>query len=124
MAAGRKTGGRQKGTPNKRTLKLQALAAPVQGGDSPLEFLTGIYRNTALPLELRVDAAAKAAPLVHPRLGGSTLKGDGENPLQVINRIEMVPVEPPPCAPEPDLPMGLSVDHSPVERSSHFRSGE
>lgn len=96
MSKGQKTGGRQAGTLNKRTLELQALAQSEPAADSPLEFLTSVYRNASNDLDLRVDAAAKAAPYVHPKLATVTVKGDEDNPLKVVHRIDMVPVEPEP----------------------------
>lgn len=68
MAVGRKTGGRKKGTLNRCTAKLKELAAELPVGDSPLDFLTAVYRNPELPLDVRLDAAGKAAPYMHPRL--------------------------------------------------------
>ena len=53
MATGYKTGGRRPGSLNKRTLEFQAMAAAVPPGESPLEFLTRVYRDESLPIELR-----------------------------------------------------------------------
>src|SRR4051794_4940196 len=96
---GERRGGRQAGTPNRRTLALRAIAEGLPPPGSPLEFLTNVYRNEALPLEVRLEAAGKAAPFVHPRLAMLTVGGDKENPLQTVTRIELVAVEPPPRAP-------------------------
>jgi len=60
-----------------------------------------VYRNEALPIDLRIDAAGKAAPYVHPRLAAVKLGGDRENPLPVITHIKIVPVKP---EPRRDLP--------------------
>ena len=95
MRGGRRPGaGRKAGVPNKRTVELRALAAGQLPAGTPLEFLTGVYRNEALPIDLRIDAASKAAPYVHPRLAAVTVGGDREDPLRAITRIELVPVEP------------------------------
>lgn len=94
MAAGRKTGGRKPGSLNKRTLELQALAQGEPEMDSPLDFLTSVFRNVALDLDYRIEAAKAAAPYVHPRLAAVTLKGDEDNPVRVVERIELVPIEP------------------------------
>ncbi len=59
-----------------------------------MEFLESVYRNEALPIDLRIDAACKAAPYVHPRLAAVTVGGDRQDPLRAITRIEMVLVEP------------------------------
>ena len=73
-----KTGGRIKGTPNRRTqaMRAAALSAPVVGDavyDTsemlPLEFLVSVMRNPALELSMRLHAASVAAPFLHPKLG-------------------------------------------------------
>src|SRR5687768_15552113 len=71
MASGYKTGGRQKGSRNKRTLARDAFLRRVGAGlatTTPLEFMLAIMTNTDLPLSTRLDAAVMAAPYVHPRL--------------------------------------------------------
>jgi hypothetical protein len=82
------------GTPNRRTIELRALAdGPPQAG-SPLEFLTSVYRNEALPIELRIAAAGKAAPYVHPRLAAVMIGSSPEEPIKSVTRIEIVPIKP------------------------------
>jgi|SRR5882762_8854666 len=61
-----KTGGRKRGTPNKRTTELQARIRAT--GMMPLDFMIAVMRNAKAPLELRFEAARQAAPYVHPRL--------------------------------------------------------
>ena len=67
---GERRGGRQRGTPNKKTqLRNAAInAAAADPNISPLGFLLGLMRDVTLPIELRVDMAAAAAPLFHPKL--------------------------------------------------------
>jgi hypothetical protein len=67
---GERRGGREKGTPNKRTAALRAalLAEFELSGGTPLAALLSVMRNPALPLRLRFDAAKKAAPFCHPKL--------------------------------------------------------
>jgi hypothetical protein len=97
MRGGRRPGaGRKAGIPNKRTLELHALAEGQPQPGTPLEFLMGVYCNEALPIELCIDAASKAAPYVHPRLTAGTLAGDTQYPLRAITRIALVPVRPQP----------------------------
>jgi hypothetical protein len=71
MAAGYKTGGRQKGSRNKKTRAREAVlklaTAGIQDAD-PLEFLLRVMADTQLPLALRLDAAVAAAPFCHPKL--------------------------------------------------------
>jgi len=66
MAKGRKTGGRQKGTPNKRT---QEVVAKIEAsGLTPLDYMLQVMRDVNEALDIRLDAAKAAAPYVHPRL--------------------------------------------------------
>jgi hypothetical protein len=73
-----KTGGRQKGTLNKRTLGLRtglvAAGAPVELATKsprqlPLDFLLEVMADESHPVATRVDAAKAAAPYVHFRKG-------------------------------------------------------
>ena len=76
MAAGIKTGGRKKGTKNKRTtaLKIESYAA----GELPLDYLLRTMRTQPSPdmdakeylvaATLRFEAAKAAAPFCHPKL--------------------------------------------------------
>jgi hypothetical protein len=82
MAYGRKTGGRQKGTPNKRTLERQraleaaakaiaeATGADAFDGDSHA-LLMAIYKNQTLPIELRADCAKTAIRFEKPALAST-----------------------------------------------------
>src|SRR5215471_12387880 len=73
-----KTGGRQRGTPNKRTLGLRmglvAAGAPLELAEkpprqAPLDFLLDVMADESHPIATRVDAAKAAAPYVHCRKG-------------------------------------------------------
>src|SRR6516162_7220068 len=70
---GERHGGREKGTPNKRTAALRAalLAEFELSGGTPLDVMLTVMRSPALPLRLRIDAAKKAAPFCHPKLRSS-----------------------------------------------------
>jgi hypothetical protein len=62
-----KTGGRQKGTPNKTTQELEAFRAAAQDeGETTLEFFKRVYRNPQLEWSLRMAAAREAAKYCHP----------------------------------------------------------
>jgi len=71
MAAGYKTGGRVKGTPNKRTAETKAAiravvaefdaAVPSAFDGDAVAFMQILYRDPAQPVELRLDAAKVAA---------------------------------------------------------------
>lgn len=73
-----KTGGRQKGTPNRRTLALRMgvvdAGAPLARAEKPprqlpLDFLLDVMADEGQPMATRVDAAKAAAPYVHFRKG-------------------------------------------------------
>jgi hypothetical protein len=73
--------GRPKGGANQ--LNDEARRAALAGGLSPLQFLLGVMRDEAQPLELRVDAAKASAPFVHARLQAVSVSGPEGGPLQV-----------------------------------------
>src|SRR4051794_12248205 len=98
---GERRGGRRRGTLNRRTIELRALAEGQPREGTPLEFLTSVYRNESLPIDLRLEAASKAAPYVPPRLAAVTVGSSPENPIKSVTRIEIVPVTP---QPRGDLP--------------------
>src|SRR5689334_3296410 len=93
---GERRGGRRRGTPNRRTLALRALAEGSPPAGSPLEFLESVYRNEVLPIELRIGAAGKAAPYVHPRLAAVAIGSSPEIPINSVSRVEVVLVKPQP----------------------------
>ena len=64
---GERRGGRQRGTPNKKTvLRNAAISAAAAGSNlSPLDLLLGLMREPNLPLELRISVAHEALPYVH-----------------------------------------------------------
>jgi hypothetical protein len=66
---GERRGGRQRGTPNKKTLLKNAvfLAAAAEPDRSPLDFMLALMRDPQVPLEDRIDMAAAAAPFVHAK---------------------------------------------------------
>ena len=67
---GERRGGRQLGTPNKKTVLRNAAvcAAALDPNISPRDFMLGLVRNSDLPLAERFAAAQAALPLVHPKL--------------------------------------------------------
>ncbi len=76
MAKGRKTGGRTKGAPNKRTSEAAALAAALASdGASPLEVMLACMRRAVEQGDARLacDFASKAAPYMHARLSSIEL---------------------------------------------------
>jgi hypothetical protein len=66
---GERRGGRQRGTPNKKTLLKDAAinAASASPNQTPLGFLLALMRNPDLPLAERLRLAEAAAPYVHTK---------------------------------------------------------
>lgn len=88
MAKGVKTGGRKKGTPNKATRDIKALAQ--QYGDAAVAALAEIMRDKKKPPAARVAAAKE---LIDRGYGKATqpIAGDPDMPpLQVPKYIELV----------------------------------
>lgn len=66
MAAGKKTGGRIKGVPNKASAaKAEAVAA---SGLTPLDYMLAVMRDETIAVDRRDDMAKASAPYVHPKL--------------------------------------------------------
>src|SRR5262245_28997887 len=87
----RKTGGRQKGTPNKRTVERQvAIEAIKASGKSPMAFFADLLANEQAPLDLRFQAAKELAPFVHPRLASIESRQGGmthEDRLEMLRKL-------------------------------------
>ena len=62
----KKTGGRQKGTPNKITVQREAEIAA--SGLTPLEYMLKVLRDENEGTARRDEMAKAAAPYCHPRL--------------------------------------------------------
>lgn len=81
MAKGIKTGGRQKGTPNRATAaKAKEIA---ESGLTPLDFMLEVLRDPTQEYPIRMDAAKSAAPYVHPKLASIEHTGDADNPIHI-----------------------------------------
>ena len=65
MARGYKTGGRQKGTPNKVTREVRER---MMEGETPLDYMIRVMRDGTADVARRDWAAQAAAPYLHPRL--------------------------------------------------------
>ena len=63
---GERRGGRRKGTPNRATAAKAAEIAA--SGMTPLDYMISVMRDETASRPERLEAAAKAAPYVHPRL--------------------------------------------------------
>jgi hypothetical protein len=71
---GERRGGRQKGTPNKKTVLRNAAlsAAAADPNLAPLDYLLNVLREPTIPLETRIAAAREALPYFHSKLQAST----------------------------------------------------
>jgi hypothetical protein len=74
MAIGRKTGGRAKGTPNKKTLEVQERLAEM--GCDPIEGMARIALDESNPPELRGKMFAELAQYLHPKRRATEIKTD------------------------------------------------
>jgi len=84
MAQGFKTGGRQKGTPNKLTSDTRRAIA--ESGESPLEYMIRVMRDKTVEPSRRDAMARTAAPYLHPRLSAVDLSSKDSSPvIPVIN---------------------------------------
>jgi hypothetical protein len=73
---GERRGGRQRGTPNKKTaLRHAATAAAASNPDiSPLDFLLAVMKDPNESPELRIKVAQAAAPFIHAKPGTARWK--------------------------------------------------
>jgi hypothetical protein len=75
MAAGKKTGGRQKGTKNKHKAVAELMGDVVvqsaMSGETPLEYMLRIMRDANQEDARRDNMARAAAPYVHARLAAT-----------------------------------------------------
>ena len=84
---GERRGGRQKGTPNRRTAFVrQAADLALQSGDTPLDYLFSVMRDAEAPAEQRLEAAKAAAPYVHPKL--SSIDHSGQLGIRELSHEE------------------------------------
>ena len=78
MATGKKTGGRQKGSLNKRTIALRKAIMELQpSGDDLMTFYLELLRNKAAPLDVRKKAASQLMPYMHPKLTSIEARAGG-----------------------------------------------
>lgn len=68
----KKTGGRRKGSVNKRTKALRAE----KDGQTPLDYLLEIMRDKTKDPLMRLDSAKAAAPYLHARRAPEDKKGN------------------------------------------------
>ena len=81
MAKGRKTGGRRKGSRNKRTVALEIAV----GGTLPLNYMLKVMRDSQADPLRRDEMAKSAAPYVHARRASEGKQGKTIPPVIYIN---------------------------------------
>jgi hypothetical protein len=105
MARGHKTGGRQKGTPNKATVRLDAKLAEAAeraiAGLSPSEIatimplevmlLTMRFEMQSGQLRSAASIAEKAAPYVHPKMAPRAEEGAEPQPATLCFALRYLP---------------------------------
>lgn len=87
MAFGRKTGGRTRGTPNRRTQDIQSLLASL--GCDPIEGMARIAMDPEHPVEVRARMYAELAGYVAPKRKAVQLDGGDTN--RVVFNIGIAP---------------------------------
>jgi hypothetical protein len=87
---GERRGGRQRGTPNRATAAKAAEIAA--SGMTPLDYMISVMRDEAASRPERLEAAAKAAPYVHPRLSSIEYIAPAE-PEEDVDLSELDPEE-------------------------------
>ena len=100
MATGKKTGGRRKGTPNRRTAEMRAEMAA--SGEMPLAYMMRVMRDPTTEPHRRDAMAKAAAPYVHPTLAAVAhrhLDAQGRPTTPVVHVTVMAPPPPRPRLP-------------------------
>ena len=82
MAKGVKTGGRQKGVPNKKTAEVVAAAA--ESGLMPLDYMLSVLRDPESKENRKDWAAKEAAPYLHARRLATEHTGADGGPIALM----------------------------------------
>jgi hypothetical protein len=87
----KKTGGRQKGVPNKSTReKREKLLNLIPSGKDPLTFFLEVLADRTAPFDVRAMAAKEAAPYCHPKLASVESRSGGkthEDRLEELHKL-------------------------------------
>jgi hypothetical protein len=83
-----RTGGRRKGTPNKRTAERQAALRQSGSQAGVRDFFTDLLKNEDAPLELRFSAAKELGPYVYPKLASIEARTGGKTHEQRLAELE------------------------------------
>ena len=85
MAAGRKTGGRKAGTPNRQTASIEAKLAALKC--DPISGMAKIAMNAKAPLDLRAKMLSELAQYVSPKRKAIEHSGEGGGPVMLITGV-------------------------------------
>jgi hypothetical protein len=85
MALGRKTGGRKKGTPNRRSNELQTLVNSTYKHFNPVMGMVEIYYKTDTPDDVKIDILKALSPYWYPRRKAITAESDSKLLVEVNN---------------------------------------
>ena len=89
MKGGKREGaGRPKGRQNNST--QERMAALLDSGETPLEYMLRVLRDPATDHKRRDDMAKGAAPYLHPRLAQTEISGNADKPIAHKLKIEFV----------------------------------
>ena len=80
-----KTGGRKKGSRNKRTLAIEKGAK----GMLPLDFMLKVMRDPKQKIELRCEMAKSAAPYLHARRAPEDKGGHAVMPVVIYEHPDL-----------------------------------
>lgn len=83
MALGRKTGGRQKGTPNKEKAGLLAMLSERFPGYHPVMAMAEIANDPAVELDTRFQAHKEVAQYVEPKRKAIEHSGTDGGPVRM-----------------------------------------
>jgi len=84
MTKGLKTGGRSKGTPNKRT--QEAMQKLEELGCDPIEGMARIAMDESNSIELRAKMFSELAPYIFPKRKAMDINSNSDGLTIVINR--------------------------------------
>lgn len=101
MALGKKTGGRTRGTPNRRTNDIQSLLERL--GCDPIEGMARIAMDPQNSIEVRARMYAELAGYIAPKR--KALQVDGGDAKRVIFNIGIAPRQPLSDQNAPDAPL-------------------
>ena len=92
MARGFKTGGRKKGSKNKKKgladLKTEVVVQSAQTSETPLEYMLRVMRDPMHPNQRRDEMARAAAPYVHAKLLAAKMEHKQEREMTAAEALE------------------------------------